>query len=225
MKKQLKYRLGTENQSTINAGVTMLNKLRNHTTSQNTRLLRGYSSTLTAAVVSELIYNKIRENDVSRKEFINQIQNQFEDPYSPCNEVNCEQLMTELSSCMNKIMKGFSQVFRINPKSKANARRQNLELIVNNLKGGMKLPMDFTLPTDLLSFLPDFYRYPLSGQPLKTFHCELIYQYCRRHGNKISRRSIFEVGLGIGSKAKTEHWSKDIIQILEHCEGSKRVNN
>lgn len=225
VKRQLKYRFGNEHKSSIKEGISMLNKLRNHTTPQNKRLLRGYPLTLTAAVVSELIFNKIRGHEVSRKELLKQIQNQFDDIYSPCHEIDCEHLISELSSCVNKIIKGFSQVFRINPISKANSRIQKLELIIENLKEGMILSDQFELPANLLTILPDFYRYPISGQPLNTFHCELLYQYCRRHGNKISRRSIFEVGLGIGSKAKTEHWSKDIIQILNHWEECKHEIN
>ncbi len=209
-------------------GIYMLKKMRNHTTQNNTRLLVGYSSVLTAAVTSQVICNWVKEEQFSFKQLLEQVQQQLEDPNSPFFEPDTKKFESEIRGCINKIFKGFNQLFphKGNLKSRTtNHRLDKLEKMIHNLKDGEQLPSDFSLPESLVDSLQDFHRYPSKGQPLDTFHSELIYQYCRRFQIKISRRSIFQIGLGKTSKAKTEHWSKDISEIIDYWEGNKHDND
>ncbi len=209
-------------------GLYMLTKMRNHTTQNNTRLLVGYSSVLTAAVASQVICNWVKGNQVSFKQLLEQVQQQLEDPESPFFEPDTKQFESEIRGCMNKIFKGFNKFVphKGNLKSRtANRRLDMLEKMIYCLKEKYQLPIDFCLPESLVDSLQDFHRYPSKGQPLDTFHSELIYQYCRRIQIKISRRSIFQIGLGKTSRAKTEHWSKDISDIIEFWERRANDNN
>ena len=226
IKKQLERRF--KRKDNFDEGLYMLTKMRNHTTQNNTRLLVGYSSVLTAAVASQIIYNWVRGNQVSFKQLLEQVKHQLEDPGSPFFEPDTKQFESEIRGCMNKIFKGFNKFVphKGNLKSRtANHRLDMLEKMTNSLKERKQLPIDFCLPESLVDSLQDFHRYPSRGQPLETFHSELIYQYCRRNQIKISRRSIFQIGLDKASKAKTEHWSKDINEIIEFWERRKNDNN
>ena len=178
----------------------MLNKLKNHTTPSNSRLLVGYSSVLTAAVVAELIHNKL-EVDRGKSKPV-QYKTHFSIEFrinlmihiSPCNVSDRKQFDGEIQGCVNKIFKGFNQ-FSPSPNIKTkvtNKRNSHMESMINNLKTEEKLPDSFSIPESLVRSLLDFHRYPSKGQPLDTFHSELIYQYCRKIGIRISRRSIFK---------------------------------
>lgn len=226
IKKQLERRF--KRKDNFDEGLYMLTKMRNHTTQNNTRMLVGYSSVLTAAVASQIIYNWVKGNQVSFKELLEQVKHQLNDPESPFFEPDTKQFESEIRGCMNKIFKGFNKFapHKGNLKSRTtNHRLDMLDKMIYCLKEKDQLPIDFCLPESLVDSLQDFHRYPSKGQPLDTFHSELIYQYCRGIRIKISRRSIFQIGLDKTSKAKTEHWSKDVNEIIGFWERRKHDNN